>query len=57
MTRYDNPTILTTSQGKPYYNGKFYPNIPLSADDINDNNDKNMIDIKIFFMKYLFVRR
>ena len=34
MTRYDNPTILKTPQGKPYYNGKFYPNIPLSASDV-----------------------
>jgi hypothetical protein len=34
MTRYDNPSILTTSQGKPYYNSKVYPNIPLSESDI-----------------------
>lgn len=33
-TRYDNPTILTTSQGVPYKKGKFYPNIPLSETDV-----------------------
>jgi hypothetical protein len=33
MTRYDNPTILKTSQGKPYIKGKQYPNIPLSESD------------------------
>lgn len=33
-TRYDNKTILTTSQGKPYYKGKQYPNIPLSETDV-----------------------
>ena len=32
-TRYDNKIILTTDQGKPYYKGKFYPNIPLSETD------------------------
>lgn len=32
-TRYDNKTILTTSQGKPYYKSKMYPNIPLSETD------------------------
>ncbi len=34
MTRYDNRIIETTSQGKPYIKGKFYPNIPLSASDV-----------------------
>ena len=35
MTRYDNPTILTTQYiNRPYYKGKFYPNIPLSESDI-----------------------
>lgn len=34
MNRYDNPTILTTLQGKPYWKGKSYPNIPLSESDI-----------------------
>ncbi len=34
MARYDNPIILKTSQGKPFYQGKFYPNIPLSETDI-----------------------
>ena len=33
MARYDNKTKLKTSQGKQYYRGKFYPKIPLSADD------------------------
>ena len=33
-TRYNNATILTTSQGKPYYKGKQYPNIPLSETDV-----------------------
>jgi hypothetical protein len=32
--RYNNSNILKTSDGKPYYRGKQYPNIPLSADDI-----------------------
>jgi len=34
MNRYDNKTILKTSQGKPYYKGKVYPNISLSENDI-----------------------
>jgi len=33
-TRYDNPTILITSQGVPYEKGKFYPNIPPSDTDV-----------------------
>jgi len=33
-TRYDDKIILTTPQGKPYYKGKQYPNIPLSEDDV-----------------------
>jgi len=33
-TRYDNKIILKTPQGKPYYTGKVYPNIPLSEDDV-----------------------
>ena len=32
--RYDNKTILKTAQGKPYYRGKQYPNIPLSENDL-----------------------
>jgi hypothetical protein len=32
-TRYDNKTILTTPQGKPYYRSKQYPRIPLSETD------------------------
>jgi hypothetical protein len=35
MNRYHNPTILTTPYtNRPYYKGKFYPNIPLSESDI-----------------------
>lgn len=33
-TRYNNPTILRTSGGKPYYKGKVYPSIPLSETDV-----------------------
>ena len=32
--RYNNKTILKTDNGKPYYKGKQYPNIPLSENDI-----------------------
>ena len=34
MNRYDNSTILKTQQNRPYYKGKFYPNIPLSESDV-----------------------
>ena len=35
MNRYDNPTILTTQyMNRPYYKSKFYPNIPLSENDV-----------------------
>jgi hypothetical protein len=34
MARYNNRTIASTSQGKPYYKAKVYPNIPLSENDI-----------------------
>jgi hypothetical protein len=34
MARYNNKTILRTSQDVPYFRGKFYPNIPLSESDI-----------------------
>jgi hypothetical protein len=34
MPRYDNPTILKTSQNVPYEKGKYYPNIPLLESDI-----------------------
>jgi hypothetical protein len=34
MTRNDNPIILKTPSGKPYYQGKLYPNIPLLPTDI-----------------------
>ena len=33
MSRYYNSDILRTSDGKPYYQGKLYPNIPLSEND------------------------
>ena len=32
--RYSNKDILVTSQDKPYYKGKQYPNIPLSETDV-----------------------
>ena len=32
MNRYDNSTILIKDY-RPYYKGKFYPNIPLSEND------------------------
>lgn len=34
MNRYNNPTILKTLQDRPYLKSKFYPNIPLSENDI-----------------------
>jgi len=35
MDRYDNSTILKTKfTNRPYYKGKFYPNIPLSESDV-----------------------
>jgi len=34
MERYENPTVLSTQEGRPYYKGKFYPNIPLSETDV-----------------------
>jgi nucleoid-associated protein YgaU len=34
MNRYDNSTILKTEDKKPYFKGKFYPNIPLSSSDV-----------------------
>ena len=33
-SRYDNNITLKTSQGKPYYDSKRYPNIPLSENDL-----------------------
>lgn len=33
MARYDTKEILKSTDRKQYYRGKFYPNIPLSADD------------------------
>jgi hypothetical protein len=33
MNRYDDTTILQTTQGRPYFKSKFYPNIPLSETD------------------------
>ena len=32
--RYDNSITLKTAQGKPYYDSKRYPNIPLSESDL-----------------------
>jgi nucleoid-associated protein YgaU len=35
MNRYENQTILYTENvSKPYYKGKYYPNIPLSESDV-----------------------
>jgi len=34
MNRYNNSTILKTQQDRPYFKSKFYPNIPLSENDI-----------------------
>ena len=34
MERYNNTDILKTQQNRPYYKGKFYPNIPLSESDV-----------------------
>jgi nucleoid-associated protein YgaU len=35
MNRYENTTILKTpNTNRPYYKGKFYPNIPLSESDV-----------------------
>jgi hypothetical protein len=34
MDRYSNPVTLKTSDNRPYYKGKFYPNIPVSENDI-----------------------
>ena len=33
MTRYDNATLLKTSDNKPYYAARLYPNIPLDSTD------------------------
>ena len=33
-SRYDNSITFTTTQGKPYYESKRYPVIPLSESDI-----------------------
>lgn len=33
-SRYYSTDILKTSDGKPYYQGKLYPNIPLSENDV-----------------------
>jgi len=34
MNRYNNSTIDQTQQGKPYFKQRFYPNIPLSENDV-----------------------
>lgn len=35
MKRYENQTILRTENtNRPYFKGKFYPNIPLSESDV-----------------------
>lgn len=34
MTRYENAPILTTTNYRPYYKNRYYPNIPLSESDV-----------------------
>jgi nucleoid-associated protein YgaU len=35
MNRYNDPTVLKTEYtNRPYFKGKFYPNIPLSESDV-----------------------
>lgn len=35
MKRYENQTILSTENiNKPYYKGRYYPNVPLSESDV-----------------------
>jgi nucleoid-associated protein YgaU len=34
MNRYYNSPILKTEDDRPYYKSKFYPNIPLSENDV-----------------------
>jgi hypothetical protein len=35
MNRYNNSTVLNTPYtNRPYYKGKFYPNVPLSENDV-----------------------
>jgi hypothetical protein len=35
MNRYSNSTVLNTPYtNRPYYKGKFYPNVPLSENDV-----------------------
>jgi len=34
MNRYTNSTIDQTQQGQPYFKQRFYPNIPLSENDV-----------------------
>jgi hypothetical protein len=53
MTRYDNNTILKTSNGTPYYKGKSYPNIPLS---VNDVYVITTIGDRLDYMAYLYYR-
>ena len=34
MDRYENQIILHTEANKPYYKGRYYPNVPLSESDV-----------------------
>jgi len=34
MNRYEKAPILTTNQSRPYFKGRYYPNIPLSESDV-----------------------
>jgi len=34
MNRYSNSPLLKTEKDRPYYKSRFYPNIPLSENDV-----------------------
>jgi hypothetical protein len=52
-SRYNNRDILKTSDGKPYYQGKIYPNIPLSE---NDRYVVTTIGDRLDYLAYNFYR-
>ena len=51
--RYDSKTILKLQQGKQYYRGKFYPNLPLSA---NDSYVVTTIGDRLDYLAYNYYR-
>lgn len=53
MTRNNNPVILKTPTGIPYYKGKLYPNIPLSE---NDNYIITTIGDRLDTLAYYYYR-